>query len=108
MQRGHNAQLLQQASLCGAATARTMQCFDDGRRIMGGHLQQREGRSVRHPAPLFPISKRRPADADHERKCRLRLAEIGAHCLHIRRLERDGLRSPRRISPSWRTLANSS
>ncbi len=81
---------LQQASLCGTATARTMQGFDDRRRIVGGHLRQRERGTVGYPAPLFPIAERRHADADQEREFRLRLAEIGAHRFHVGRLERAG------------------
>ena len=56
-----------------------MQGVDDRRRIVSGHLQQREGGTVGHPAPLFPSAERRHADADHERELRLRLAEISAH-----------------------------
>ena len=84
----HHFARQQQASLCGAAPTRPMQRFDDGRRIVGGDLQQRERGTVWHPAPLLPIPERRDADADHEREFRLRLAEIGAHRFHIGRLER--------------------
>lgn len=65
-----------------------MQCLDNGRRIVGSHLQQRERGTVGHPAPLFPISECRHAHTDHERELRLRLAKIGAHRFHIRRLKR--------------------
>ena len=65
-----------------------MQRFDDGCRVVRGHLQQGESGTVRRPAPLLPISQRRDAHADHASEFRLRLAEIGSHRFHILRLER--------------------
>ncbi len=58
-------------SLCGAASARPMQRFDNGRRVVGSHLQQRKSRSIGRPASLLPVAQRCDADADHQGELRL-------------------------------------
>src|ERR1700694_2609840 len=75
-------------TLCRTAASSPMEGFHYCFGIPGRHAKERERRSVGRTAPLLPIAQSGHAHADHERELHLRLAQLAAQLLHIRRLAR--------------------
>ena len=72
------------------ASARPMQRFHHRRRIVRGHLEQREGGTIGRATPLLPIAQRRDAHSNHQRELFLGLLQIRTYSLYVGGLERGG------------------